>query len=181
MILNPSAAETQTGLQKAAMLLVSLGEECSAEILKHLSEDEVDAITRAITRLPNINSQQAESVLNEFHQMTVAQDFVMKGGMDYARKMLSKAFGPEVAKRLGDRLVKAVGTDGAAIDVLQRAGRVAAGFPAPEVTVGCRRADGNPRPDLTRNRSQDRNCTWSKDAGARSTESRVIRRHPSRC
>jgi flagellar motor switch protein FliG len=121
MILNPSAAETQTGLQKAAMLLVSLGEECSAEILKHLSEDEVDAITRAITRLPNINSQQAESVLNEFHQMTVAQDFVMKGGMDYARKMLSKAFGPEVAKRLGDRLVKAVGTDGAAIDVLQRA------------------------------------------------------------
>ncbi len=121
MILNSSVAETLTGLQKAAMLLVSLGEECSAEILKHLSEDEVDAITRAITRLPNINSQQAESVLNEFHQMTVAQEFVMRGGMDYARKMLSKAFGAEVAKRLSDRLAKTVGTDGAAFDVLQRA------------------------------------------------------------
>jgi flagellar motor switch protein FliG len=102
------------------MLLVSLGEESSAEILKHLSEDEVDNITRAISRLSNVTSQQAESVLNEFHQLTIAQDFIVKGGTEYARKMLAKAFGPESAKRLADRLAKSGGSDGAAFDVLQK-------------------------------------------------------------
>ena len=106
MLANSSSADTLTGVQKAAMLLVSLGEEFSAEILKHLSEDEVDTITRAISRLSNVTSQQAESVLNEFHQLTIAQDFIVKGGIEYARKMLAKAFGPESAKRLADRLAK---------------------------------------------------------------------------
>jgi flagellar motor switch protein FliG len=116
-----TAVESLTGIEKAATLLVSLGEECSAEILKHLSEDEVDVLTRAITRLPNVGSQQIESVLNEFHQMNMAQEFVLKGGIDYARKMLSKAFGSDVAKRLNDRLTKLAGTDQAAFDVLQKA------------------------------------------------------------
>lgn len=120
MVMNSSSADTLTGLQKAAMLLVSLGEESSAEILKHLSEDEVDSITRAISRLSNVSSQQAESVLNEFHQLTIAQDFIVKGGAEYARKMLAKAFGPESAKRLADRLAKTGGTDGTAFDVLHK-------------------------------------------------------------
>lgn len=118
---NGANGETLAGIEKAAMLLVSLGEEYSAEILKHLSEDEVDALTRAITRLPKVGSQQVESVLNEFHQMTMAQEFVLRGGIDYARKMLSKAFGSDVAKRLNDRLAKLASTDGAAFDVLQQA------------------------------------------------------------
>jgi flagellar motor switch protein FliG len=118
---SPANPETLTGMEKAAMLLVSLGEESSAEILKHLSEDEVDALTRTITRLPNVGSQQVESVLNEFHQMTMAQEFVLRGGIDYARKMLVKAFGADVAKRLNDRLAKLAGTDGSAFDVLQEA------------------------------------------------------------
>lgn len=118
---SSTPAEALTGIEKAAMLLVSLGEEYSAEILKHLTEDEVDSLTRAITRLPNVGSQQVESVLNEFHQMNMAQEFVLKGGIDYARKMLSKAFGSDVAKRLNERLAKLVGTDQAAFDVLQQA------------------------------------------------------------
>lgn len=118
---NPTSPETLTGIEKAAMLLVSLGEEYSAEILKHLSDDEVDTLTRAITRLPKVASAQVESVLNEFHQMTMAQEFVLKGGIDYARKMLSKAFGADVAKRLNDRLAKIVGIENAAFDILQQA------------------------------------------------------------
>jgi flagellar motor switch protein FliG len=114
------ATESLTGLEKAAMLLVSLGEECSAELLKQLSEDEVEALTRAIARLPLVGSQQVESVLNEFHQMATAQEFVLKGGIDYARKMLSKAFGPDVAKRLNDRLSRMAAADAATFDVLQQ-------------------------------------------------------------
>ncbi len=121
MVVNSAAGETLKGLQKAAVLLVTLGEESSAEVLKHLTEEEIGLLTRAIARVPAINSQQAESVLDEFQEMTLAQEFVVKGGVDYARKMLSKAFGPESAKRLIDRLVKAVGGDGDNFDVLQRA------------------------------------------------------------
>ncbi len=117
------AAETPTltGVQKAAVLLVTLGEESSAEVLKHFSEDEIGLIARAIARAPNISSQQAETVLDEFHKMTIAQDFVVRGGVNYARKMLTKAFGPESAKKLIDRLMKAIGSDGDDFDVLQRA------------------------------------------------------------
>jgi flagellar motor switch protein FliG len=114
-------SEALNGVQKAAMLLVSLGEEASAEILKHLTEEEVETLSRAIARLPSVASQQIESVLNEFHQMTVAQEFVLKGGTDYARKMLSKAFGQDVAKRLNDRLARLAAADGAAFEVLQQA------------------------------------------------------------
>lgn len=121
MVVNSSSGENLKGLQKAAVLLVTLGEESSAEVLKELSEDEIGSLTRAIARASAITSQQAEAVLDEFHQMTIAQDFVVKGGLDYARKMLSKAFGPEAAKRLIDRLVKAVGGEGDNFDVLQRA------------------------------------------------------------
>jgi len=120
MVVTPNP-ETLTGLQKAAVLLVTLGEEASAEVLKELTEDEIALLTRSIARIPSITSQQAESILDEFHHMTVAQEFVVKGGIDYARKMLSKAFGPESAKRLIDRLTKSVGGDGADFDALQRA------------------------------------------------------------
>lgn len=121
MVLNTQTVESLKGLQKAAVLLVTLGEESSAEVLKQLTEEEIGLLTRAISRVPNINSQQAESILDEFHKMTVAQEFVVKGGIEYARKMLSTAFGPESAKRLLDRVSRAVGGDGADFDVLQRA------------------------------------------------------------
>lgn len=121
MVVNPPQAEALKGMQKAAALLLTLGEESSAEVLKHLSEEEIALITRAIARSPNITSNQAENILNEFHEMTIAQEFVVKGGLDYARKMLQKAFGPESAKRLIDRVMKAVGGDGVDIDALQRA------------------------------------------------------------
>ena len=60
-------------------------------------------------------------VLEEFYQMTVAHDYVLKGGLDYARKMLMQAFGPDSAKRMVDRLVKALGSEMATFDALQKA------------------------------------------------------------
>jgi flagellar motor switch protein FliG len=60
-------------------------------------------------------------VLEEFFQMTAARDYVVKGGVDYAKSMLITAFGPEAAKKLMDRLVKALGQDMATLDTLQKA------------------------------------------------------------
>jgi flagellar motor switch protein FliG len=121
MILNTQAEETLAGIQKAATLLVILGDQASAEILKQLEEDEVQRVSKAVARLATITSEQAESVLDEFYQMTVAHDYVLKGGVDFARKVLMNAFGPESAKRMLDRLIKALGSEVATFDALQKA------------------------------------------------------------
>src|SRR5215467_12978609 len=101
MIQNLEApAPPLPGIRKAAILLISLGDQTSGEILKQMDEDEVEAIGREVARLSSITSEQAESLLEEFYQMTVAHDYVLKGGTDYARKVLINAFGPEHAQRM---------------------------------------------------------------------------------
>src|SRR5579884_280156 len=109
------------GVRKAAMLLVVLGDQISGEIMRLMEEEEVQDIGREIARLPSMTSEDAEGVLEEFYQMTVAQDYVLKGGLEYARKILINAFGPEQARKMLDRLVKALGSEAANFDVLQKA------------------------------------------------------------
>lgn len=122
MIVNAQVSpEPLSGSQKAAILLVSLGDQVSAEIIKHLEEEEVQKVSREVARVGSITAEQAEIVLQEFFDMTVAHDYVLKGGLDYARKMLMGAFGPDSAKRMVDRLVKALGSEFASFDALQKA------------------------------------------------------------
>jgi len=121
VIVNAAQAEPISGLRKAAILLVSLGEQVSAEILRHFDEEEVQAIGREVARIGSIPAEQAESVLEEFYQMTLAHDYMLKGGLDYARKLLINAFGPEQAKKILDRVIKALGSEMASFDALQKA------------------------------------------------------------
>jgi flagellar motor switch protein FliG len=109
------------GIRKAAILMVILGDQASADILRQLDDEEVQTISREVARINSINNEQAECVLEEFYQMSMARDFVLKGGLDYARKMLLNAFGPEHATKLLDRLVKTLGSEMASFDTLQRA------------------------------------------------------------
>ena len=121
MITNAQNPEILSGARKAAILLVMIGDSASSEMLKQLSDDEVQLVSREIARIRTITSEQAENILEEFYQMVVAKDFVVKGGIDYAKKLLMNAFGPEVAKKMMDRLVKALGNDVANLDILQKA------------------------------------------------------------
>lgn len=109
------------GPRKAALLSVLLGDAVCSEIFKELEDDEIHIISREVARIGSINSEEAESILEEFYQMTLASEYVHKGGLDYARKVLVNAFGPEHAKKLLDRLMKALGTEGASFDALQKA------------------------------------------------------------
>lgn len=109
------------GIRKAAILLVVLGEKASAEVMRELDEDEVQEIGREIARIPMITNDQAESVLEEFYSMTMAHEYVLKGGMDYARKVLVSAFGAEHAQKLLDRVAKAIGAESMSFDSLQKA------------------------------------------------------------
>ncbi|MGI8988796.1 MAG: flagellar motor switch protein FliG [Bryobacteraceae bacterium] len=122
MIANSvKSPEILSGIRKAAILLIILGDKSSAELIKQLEEDEVHLVSREISRIGSISSEQAEIVLEEFHQMTVARQFVVNGGMEYAKKMLMEAYGPEVSKKVLDRLVKALGSDVANFDALHKA------------------------------------------------------------
>jgi len=97
-----------------------MGEGASSEVLKFLEEDEVQHLGREIAKLHAITSEQADGVLEEFYQMLVARDYVMKGGIDFARKVLVTAFGPESAKKMLDRLMKTLGAESANFDALQK-------------------------------------------------------------
>ena len=93
----------------------------SAEILRELDDNEVQEIGREVARISVIPTEQCESVLEEFYEMAVAHDYVVKGGIDYARKILINAFGPEQAKKMLDRLMKQLGAESANFDAIQKA------------------------------------------------------------
>ncbi|BDC52590.1 flagellar motor switch protein FliG [Bryobacterales bacterium F-183] len=114
------AEEKMSGLRKAAILMVLLGEEGSAGILRNLDEEEVQSISREIAKLSAISTRQAESILEEFYQMSVAGDYVRKGGIDFAKRVLVGAFGPDSAKKMLDRLIKTLGAESASFDALRK-------------------------------------------------------------
>ena len=121
MIVNAAKAEALPGLRKAALLLIVLGEQASADLLQQLGEEDVQTVSREVARITDISSDQAEGVLEEFHQLTLAGDYIARGGIDFARKLLLRAFTPDVAKRLLDRLSKALGSEAASFDAIQKA------------------------------------------------------------
>jgi len=124
MIQNLEAAASTPalpGIRKAAILMIILGDQINGEILRQMDEEEVEAIGHEVARITSISNDQAESILEEFYQMSMAHDYVLKGGVDYAKKMLNSAFGPEHARRLVDRLMKTLGSELASFDALQKA------------------------------------------------------------
>ncbi len=91
------ARQGLSGKQKAAILLVSLGAEASAQVLQHLGEEDVEQLTLEIASLRKINSETRDKVIEEFHQMALAKEFIAQGGIDYAKQVLEKALGSQRA------------------------------------------------------------------------------------
>jgi flagellar motor switch protein FliG len=114
------AAPISLGLRKAAIFLISIGEQASAEVLKRLGENEVKAVSKAIVRLDNVANDETEAVLEEIYQSAFSQPGAARG-LHYARKILSSAFGPESARRLSENLSKTDALSGKEMAVLQKA------------------------------------------------------------
>src|SRR4051812_26041458 len=110
-----------SGMKKAAILTIVLGDSIGSDVLKLMEEDEVEAIGREVAKITSISPDVAEAVLEECYQMVLAHDYVLKGGIDYARKLLVTAFGPEQAKKMLDRLIKTLGNEIVTFDALQKA------------------------------------------------------------
>lgn len=87
----------RTGREKAAMLLITLGPERSAEIFKHLKEEEIEQLTLEIANIRTVTPEEKEKVLEEFYQICLAQDYIIEGGIGYARDILEKALGTQKA------------------------------------------------------------------------------------
>jgi len=96
--------ERLKGRRKAAALLITLGKERSAEVLRHLSDDDIEQLTWEITALGELRPEQRRAVLQEFQEAAVARNVISLGGLEYAEELLRLALGDEKASQLIDRL-----------------------------------------------------------------------------
>ena len=96
------------GPTKAAIMLVTLGSDACAQIFKSLAEEDVEILTSEIAKLDGITPEIREKVLEEFHQMAVAQKFILQGGVDYARTALEAAVGPRRAKEIMEKVATTI-------------------------------------------------------------------------
>lgn len=93
------------GKRKAAILLVLMGPENAANVLKNLDESDVEQLTIEIANLGNVKDDEKQEVLQEFKELSKAREMLLSGGIEYAKEMLIKAFGPERAMKVIERLV----------------------------------------------------------------------------
>lgn len=87
-----------TGIQKAAILLITLGPERSARIFRHLKEEEIETLTLEIANTRSVSPATKDQVLDEFYEVCLAQQYIAEGGISYAKELLEKALGPEKAR-----------------------------------------------------------------------------------
>ena len=92
------------GLQKAAVLLIALGPENSSNIFKHLKEEEIEALTLEIANTRSVSPGDKDEIINEFYQICLAQQYIIEGGINYAKEVLEKSFGVEKAKTVIGKL-----------------------------------------------------------------------------
>ncbi|MGF7185185.1 flagellar motor switch protein FliG [Desulfitispora alkaliphila] len=97
-----------SGREKAAALLISLGPELSANVFKHMKEEEIEQLTLEIANVRKISTSDRESVLKEFHQMAVASDFIEQGGIEYAKDVLERALGTQKAVDIINKLTSSL-------------------------------------------------------------------------
>jgi len=84
-----------SGREKAAMLLITLGPELSAQIFRHLKDEEIEQLTLEIANIRTVSPGEKERVLQEFYQICLAQQYITEGGIGYAKDILEKALGAE--------------------------------------------------------------------------------------
>src|SRR5690625_1271483 len=97
-----------TGRQKDAILLISLGPDVSAQEYKHLSEEEIEKLSLEISSVQKVESDLKEDVMEQFHQIALAQDYISQGGVGYAKSVLERAFGEQEAANIINRLTSSL-------------------------------------------------------------------------
>jgi flagellar motor switch protein FliG len=111
----PAAHTSVSGLpgpKKAAIVMVALGKEASSQIFRNLDESEVERLSTEIARLDNVTPEIRDAVLEEFHQLAMAYQYVSQGGLEYARQVLEQALGSRKAKEILEKVQQSIRTTG---------------------------------------------------------------------
>lgn len=97
-----------TAKQKAAAIVVSLGADRASKIYKYLDETDIEKLTVEVAKLGHVDSEVAETVLDEFYKLCLTKKVVTDGGLEYAKSVLEKAFGEATATSLLTKVSKSL-------------------------------------------------------------------------
>lgn len=96
-----------TGIKKIAILLIALGPEISAKVLKNFREEDIERISSEIANITTVEPDLKKKIFEEFLVLHEAQSYIASGGIKYAREILEKALGPQKASEVIKRLTEA--------------------------------------------------------------------------
>jgi flagellar motor switch protein FliG len=100
------------GPVKAAIVMVALGTDASSKVFKILDDADIERLSTEIARLENISQDVREAVLEEFHNLALAHQYISQGGLDYARQVLEAALGPGRASEILEKVQQKIRTTG---------------------------------------------------------------------
>lgn len=96
--------EGMDGVKKAAVFMISIGSEASAQIMKHLPDTMIQKVSYEIANIDHVRPEEREAIISEFLDMSTAREYILDGGFDYAKSLLNKALGPQRAREIIDML-----------------------------------------------------------------------------
>src|SRR3954471_4140311 len=103
-----TASKTLTGIEKAAVLLVAIGEERAGEIFRYLGDTEVEALSLQIAKSRKVSNDVCRDVIGEAVETVLAEDYIAEGGVDYARNILERSLGANRAEEVIGRLAATI-------------------------------------------------------------------------
>ena len=98
------ADQKLTNKAKAAMVVISLGPEKAAKLYHYLKDDEVEQLTVEVASIQSVDSGKTQQAMQEFYDLCLAQNYISEGGIDYARKVLDRAYGAQRATQMISRI-----------------------------------------------------------------------------
>jgi flagellar motor switch protein FliG len=101
---TPESTKDLKGIEKAAILLVAIGEERASEIFRYLGDSEVEALSLEIAKQRKVPTNVSKDVIGEAVEIVLAEDYIAEGGVDYARSILERSLGASRAEELIGRL-----------------------------------------------------------------------------
>ena len=108
--MSRSSTKKISSLTKAAAVIVALGSEYASEVYKHLTEDEIETLTLEVAKLDRLSPDEMQEIVDDFYGLCTTQKVISEGGVLYARNVLEKAFGSQLASSYMDRVSKSMQT-----------------------------------------------------------------------
>jgi flagellar motor switch protein FliG len=105
-VTNLTDVSGMSGVRKAAILLTGLGDECAATVFRHLNEAEMQRVADEVVGLGTVPMELSLQVFEEYEKMTQAQEYLIQGGHEQAKRILIKAFGEAEADTILQKLTR---------------------------------------------------------------------------